>query len=581
MTRLKSIFAVLLVAAIASVVPQAHAQTVKIVIAGSSAMWQAMALAAYKGNATEGLCVSGGTAPCFHYTAKNFNLSDTRPTVKSGSTAVDQGNIWVVWDSNTTATNVWVYIRVDSVVGTRCYFAQPHCFVNIGVVPAPANLIASSLWGDNSVDTALPANVASLFTGGNLLVTAAATDIRPEDGMFAQCRINSTLGGGSDGLAGLGYGTNASGTCPNFGATLAQLQGTDLLSAYPASTSTAHPLAFKISGTDPFTNTTIPAATTVSVGAAPIIFITQRTGALASVTNATDSQLQAAFSGANCDASAFGAPASPIQVYLREPLSGTMNTTEYTVFRYPDASGASQETGVAAQNPLAKPCTSGGSRYRSIGTGEEVKFVLNSTANYGTDGIGYTFFSYGNVSSIADSANFGYLTLNGVDGIWHKYGSTIDPGQPAIAGALPSATDLPATCVGGFPCAEKLIWSGNLSFPNLRNGSYRSWSVLRLVSSGTPLTVAKLLATGAQTYVTTSVPDFVPAVKVGTTDPGLALLRSHYTQEGVAPVNVATSGDKGGDMGGCILSSTGTVATSDTTTKLAQALPGTGCVSVP
>ncbi len=579
MTRLKSIFAVLLLTAIVGIVPQAQAQTVKIVIAGSSAMWQSMGLAAYKGNATQGLCVSGGTAPCFHYTAKNFNLSDTRPTVKGGATAVDLGNVWVVWDSAAT-TNVWVYIKVDSVVGTRCYFAQPHCFINISAVPAPANLIAASLWGDNSVDSALPANVASLFTSGNLLVTAAATDIRPEDGLFAQCRANSTLGGGSDGLAGLGYGVNASGVCPVFGADLAHLDGTDILSASPGSTSTAHVLAFNISGKDPFTNTTIPAATTTSVGAAPIIFITQRTGALSTVTDVTDAQLQAAFSGANCDASAFGAPASPIQVYLREPLSGTMNTTEYTVFRYPDRSGASQETGVAAQNPLSKPCTSGGSRYRSIGTGEEVGLVKNSTTNFGTDGIGYTFFSYGNVSSIADSASYAYLTLNGIDGIWHKYGTSIDPGQPA-PGQLPSATDLPATCVGGFPCAEKLIWSGNLSFPNLRNGSYRAWSILRVVSSGTPLAVAKLLATGAQSYAANSVPDFVPAVKVGKTGPGLALLRSHYTQEGVAPVNVATTGDKGGDAGGCILSSTGVVATSDTTTKLAQALPGAGCVSVP
>src|SRR5258708_19318554 len=92
MTRMKLIFAVLLVAAIASVVPQAHAQTVKIVIAGSSAMWQEMALAAYKGNATQGACVSGGTAPCFHYTAKNFNLFDTPPTTKTGSPAVTTRN---------------------------------------------------------------------------------------------------------------------------------------------------------------------------------------------------------------------------------------------------------------------------------------------------------------------------------------------------------------------------------------------------------------------------------------------------------------------------------------------------------
>jgi hypothetical protein len=299
------------------------------------------------------------------------------------------------------------------------------------------------------------------------------------------------------------------------------------------------------------------------------------------VTNATDVQLRTAFSGANCNASAFGAAASPIQVYLREPLSGTMNTTEYTVFRYKDSSGKSQETGVAAANPLAKACTAGGKRFRAIGTGEEVKSVLNSVANNGTDGIGYTFFSYGNVSTIADSASYGYLMLNGIDGIFHKYGTTIDPGQPSIAGALPSTATLPAACVGAFPCAESKIWSGNLSFPNLRNGSYRAWSTLRIVTNGTALPAANLLVQGSQTFAVNTVPDFVPALKMGTTDPGLALLRSHYTQVGVAPVNIATSGDRGGDAGGCILTSTGTVATSDTTTKLVQVNPGTACVTVP
>lgn len=580
MTRMKSVFAAILVAAVVNFAPQVHAQTVKVVLAGSSAMWQSMALAAYK----SGNCVSGGTAPCFHYTAKNFNLTDGRPTVLGGAAAVDLGNVWVVWDSNTTSTNVWAYIRVDSGVGDRCYFAQPHCNVNIPSFPAPGNLIASNLWGDNSSDSTPPAAVSALFTSGTLLVNAAATDIRPEDALFATCRANSALGGGTDGLAGLGYGVNSSGVCPSFGKPLANLEGSDIQSAYPGSTSTAHILAFAISGRDPFTGTAVPFATTSSVGAAPIIFITQRTGALASVTNATDSELQAAFSGNNCNASAFGAPSSTIQVYLREPLSGTMNTTEYTVFRYPDHSGQSQETGVAATNPLSKACTSGGSRYRAIGTGEEVNSVLNSGADHGTDGIGYTFFSYGNVSGIANNASYGYLTLNGIDGIFHKYGTTIDPGQPSIAGALPGSANLPATCAGGagsFPCAESKIWSGNLSFPNLRNGSYRAWSILRVVSNGTALASANLLVSGAQTYAVNTVPDFVPALKVTSADPGLTLLRSHYTQEGVNPVNISTTGDKGGDAGGCILTSSGVVATSDTTTKLAQQSPGSACVSVP
>ena len=111
MTHVKSTFAVLLLAATVSVMSQA--QTVKVVLAGSSAMWQSVALAAYKG----GDCVSGGTAPCFHYTASNFNLTDGRPTVKGGTAAVDLGNVWIVWDSNTTSTNVWAFIKVDSVVG--------------------------------------------------------------------------------------------------------------------------------------------------------------------------------------------------------------------------------------------------------------------------------------------------------------------------------------------------------------------------------------------------------------------------------------------------------------------------------
>ena len=576
MTRMKSVFAVLLLIAIVRVVPQAHAQTVKVILAGSSAMWQGMALAAYN----SGNCISGGTAPCFHYTGSNFNLADGRPTVLSGTTAVDLGNVWVVWDS-AASPNVWAYSKVDSGVGDRCYFAQPHCTISLPTLPAPANLISSTLWGDGSSDSTPPAAVSALLTSGTLQVNTAATDIRPEDALFATCRANSKLGGAHDNLGGLGYGVNASGTCPAFGAALANLEGSDILSAYPGSTSTAHLLAFALTGKDPFTGTTVPVYSTVSVGAAPIIFITQRTGALKTVTNATDAQLQAAFSGTNCDATAFGVAAADIQVYLREPPSGTMNTTEYTVFRYPAYTGKSQETSVAAANPLAKACTAGGKRYRSIGTGEEVKFVLNSGTNFGTDGIGYTFFSYGNVTSIGDNASYGYLTLNGVDGIFHKYGTTIDPGQPSVAGELPSAATLPAACAGAFPCAEGKIWSGNLSFPNLRNGSYRAWSILRVVSNGAALANATLLVSAAQTYAVNTVPDFVPAQKVGATDPGLALLRSHYTRIGVPPVNVATTGDRGGDAGGCILTSTGIAATSDTTTKLAQSAPLTSCVSVP
>ena len=544
MTQMKAVFAALLMTAIVSVTPMAHAATtVKLVIAGSSAMWQAMALGAYN----DGNCITGGKAPCFHYTAKNFNLTDTRPATKGGSNATDTGNIWIVWDSSTT-TQVWTYIRVDSVVGTRCYFAQPRCNVNISSFPSAGNLIASNLWGDNSQDAAPPSGVSALFTNGTLLVNTAATDIRPEDGLFANCRVNSALGGGPDGLAGLGYNTsNASGVCPSFGASLASLQGNDIKSGSPGSTATAHALAFNITGTDPFTGTAIPVATTTKVGAAPIVFITSRSGALKSVKNATDTQLHSAFGGTKCTGNVFtSGTTGNIQIYLREPLSGTMNTTEYSVFRYPNEDGVSQEAAVNATNPLAGlKCTTGGGRYRSIGTGEEVALVQNSNSNFGTDGIGYTFFSYGNVSSIANSSSYGYLTLNSIDPIFKTYAGG-DPGEPGN-GTIPGAANLPASCSGAFPCPESAIWTGKVSFPNLRSGSYRAWSVLRLVSNGAALSAANLLISTSQTFAVNSTPDFVPAVKVGT-DTGLALLRSHY---GTGAVNSGAK-EAGRDAGGCI-----------------------------
>jgi ABC-type phosphate transport system substrate-binding protein len=587
MSRMKLVLAVLVGIAIVGLVPM-QAQTVKVMIAGSSAMWNAMALGAYNGNATQGNCPtgSGATPPCFHYTSgANFNLTDNRPTVP----VVDTGALWLVWDS-TASPNVWAYLKVDSIVGVRCYFATPKCNVNVAAFPAVGNQISTTIWPDGSSDTLPPASVQALFTGAGVTVNVGATDVRPEDAAFSECRINSALGNGSaggtgsgDGLDGLGYGTLPSGTCPTFASPAATKVGSPILSGYPGSTAKATPVAFNISGKDPFSNTTIPAGTTVSVGASPIIFVFERNGGqLANLTNATEGQLQTLFSGTNCNASVLGLPAANIQVYLREILSGTYSTAEYTVFRRPTVPastgflGLSQEKGVGANNPLATPCTAGGSRYRGIGTGEEVKSVHDSVATHGTDGIGYTFFSYANVSSIANSANYGYVTLNGVDPIFQTYcnaGPCLDPGQPT-GGKLPAAANLPAACQpGGFPCAESLIWRNGFSFPNIRNGQYRSWSILRVISNGTGLTNIKQVITTAQKYVVNINPDYVPAVAVaGTTPPevGLKFLRSHFQQKdgagnniGLAPIN--TGADKGGDAGGCILPTTAGVLTSKQT----------------
>jgi hypothetical protein len=578
MSRLKSLFATLLLTAIVGFVPSAKAATtVEVTIVGSSAEWQTLALAAYQ---------TAGTGAGHWTSASNtINVTDSRVTPVN----VDAGTIWIVW--NSAATKVWSFTKVDSVVGVRCYFAQPQCTVNSTLTSlsgSGSNQISSTFWG---TDSSLPSNVQSLFTNG-VSTTVAATLVRAEDAAFITCRVNSLLGAGSkggaasDGLDGLGYNSvNAAGVCPasGLGASSGSYVGTPIKSGYPGSTAQANVLAFNIKGKDPISGTNIPAFSVLNVGAAPLVFLIERDkGQLSNLTNASPAQLQQAFSGTNCDASAFGLPAGGINIFLNEGISGQGNIAEDTVLRGPtvytgSGSGAvlglSQEANVGTNNPLAGQsgtCLSGaGARYRAIGSSEEVKAVQNSGAKFGgLDGIGYNVFSYGNVTSIANNPAYGYITLNNVDPLFASYGpqrSTgvgYDPGQPASAGTLPGAANLPASCSGTFPCPENSIWEGGLSYPNLRNGTYPAWSVLRLISNGTALTNSKALVKVSQELVVTSVPDYVPFVKTvagGVTDPGLLYLRSHYQQYdgagtliGAAPVNTGTT-EAGGDLGGQIL----------------------------
>jgi hypothetical protein len=624
MSRIRSLFAVCMLIAIGAMMPLAQAQvaTAKAIIAGSSAIWQSAALGAYNSNGVNpGKCISGFTSPCFHYTAKNFQVNDTRPTLKGGTTQVDKNSIWIVWDSHTTTAgaspNFIAYIKVDSVVGDRCYYGQPRCNVSVvGGFPAAGNLI--SVWPDHSTDTLPPANVQAKFTAAaGILVSAAATDIRAEDGEFAMCRANSALSvaGGDASMKGLGYNSNnAAGTCATVN-DLAHLTGGDISDVLGA---TAHILDFNVSGTDPFSGKAIVAGTTVPAGAAPIIPIAHVgvNGALNNVTDVSDAQLQALFanSGSGCKGTTLGGGAGNIDVFIREPLSGTYNTTEYNVFVYPDFSGTSQEAfldpTVAGNNPLSATCPAGGGkRIRGVGTGNVID---NGTVKDTTfDSVAYTFAGWGNWKQASDlgSCTTGtcrYLTLNGVDGIFHKYvstagGTALDPGQPnTTVGQVPATDNLPAACAGNFPCREDQIWLGGLSYPNLRSGQYRAWSILRLISDGAALATVKSMVTASQAYSAVNTPDFVPIVAVAANagtgfkgDPGLQLLRSHYQQVdnagaliGPTPVNDSTTGDKGGDVGGCIEhflpgTTANQVAESDSVTGLIHSAPGVECSFAP
>jgi hypothetical protein len=676
MSRIKSIFAVLVVAAIVGIVPRAFAAnpTVEVVLAGSSAIWQTAAVAAYN----NGVSLSGGTAT-HHWTSKSnaIQLVDTRPSLVGGSNNVDLGTLWVVWDTPTTGQpHVWAMLKVDSIVGARCYFARPACTElgttngSTGTLDVAGNKInlPNTAWGSNN-DMTLPGTgttgVLGIFAGGEGTlnhVGAAASDIRVEDAQFGACRANSALGADSvlntsDALDGLGYNAaNPSGACPAGTVTLAQGVGSPIASGvFPATGATANPLAFNIIGHDPFSGTAEPAFKTINVGGEPMVFIVSRENNLKGVHDVSMAQLQQVFSGANCDASALGGTWSKgINIFLREPLSGTMNTVEATVFRRPTvdggagntAIGISQETNVGLNNPLqgqAGTCVinpSGTSaRYRGVGTGEVVDNGVCASNNdnaanckvtgtYPTaqDGIAYTFFSYGNISKEANQDEYGYLTLNGIDPIFSSYGNQVktgapfDPGQPADGaaggpGLLPGAANLPAGCESGsagFPCSEDLIWAGNptasglnppsgLSFPNLRNGSYPAWGILRVISdSGTGGQYGALFAliTASNKTAVGFVPDYVPLASVASfcspsgkvppcvapdhtvpKDPGMTLLRSHYAQKDGAGVAIGCatavnsgSTECGGDMGGRILSST--AANQKTVTQNVQGTNG-------
>ena len=518
MTKL-NFFATALVAA-ASVAASANAApTVHLVGAGSSAIWQTAAYGAWHDLAGSG---------AHHWTAKgktaagnNFaQLHDSR----DANIPNEGGNLWIVWSAD--LNNIWTDLSVDSVVGNRSFFAQPRATLQVDAsaeTTAGQQLIAATLWGNDA--TSVPSTVYGAIN--NAAVTAAFTDIRPEDAEFAQRRAHCSPVNTTNWSC-LGYVTSD----PHVGASIKSA-----LSVPPAA---ATPVDFNISGTDPITGKQVVIGTTISIGASPVVLLINRTnssglGKPGVFKNIELANLQSLYNGSVCDSNEFGAsgaPANvPVTVLLREPISGTMNTMEFTNLRLAANPNNSQEVNVfpPADNPLNKTCTSGGGkRMRAIGTGE----MVNSGVLPIKDSIGYSFFGYGNFSKIAATPSYGYLTLQGIDPIFSSYSN----------GNLPACT---------APCPA----TGSSTFPHLRDGTYRSWSVLRVVTDSTGLTNTQNLVTAIQNDVDSTVPDFVPYKTTNGSDVGLKLYRSHYTQVGVAPVNPlpgAPGPEAGGDVGGCI-----------------------------
>ncbi|WP_158790372.1 hypothetical protein [Granulicella sp. L60] len=364
-----------------------------------------------------------------------------------------------------------------------------------------------------SADTTPPAGVLAAINGVPL--TAVNTDVRPEDGLFATNHALNTL-----------HYTTATG----------------VKEASTIGTSFASPIPFGLS-TDPITGDAVPAFVTIPIGAAPVIFIANaantgvgHTGNSAVTNidvNTGTNQAARLFSGTECDATVVGGSSTnAVSAILREPTSGTMNTTEFTSFQV--NGGLSQETGVSASanNPLSATCTStggsgGGSRFRAIGTGDEVKGV-GLTA----DSLGYLFFSFEAVppTTIGAANSYKYLTVDGIDPINATYSTGVTPA--CLTGTI-------TTCQATHSATTREY----TNFPNLRNGTYHEWTMYRMIADSTqPTNVAnaQALVNAANIVADTSLPDFIPIASAcdGTNglladEPGWQLYREHYTPSGV------------------------------------------------
>ena len=502
MTKLKTIVASLsLICAMVLLASTSYATpTIVFNGAGSSAQFNTWAFGAEYTN--------GGTQPSVCGLMGNRNWTKTNGAVvhdsRSSQIPDTKGNIWIVWDNDTNPTVICAYVSVDSGVGVRAFFAVPTC----------TNVLNSSdngSSGDNLVpapfnpDVPLPAAVYNAITGAAF--NAGMTDIRPEDALFATNRALAPL---TENRSGLGYGP------PPI--------GQPILSEF--SSKSAVPVLFALSGTDPISGDPITFTyTTSSTGASPVVIFANSTlaglGQLGSpaFTNIPRFELAWALNGnltRTRDIINLSAPAYGLHVMLREPISGTMNTLEFCITRSVEVN-SSQENNVTppGDNPLNQHYASGGSRQRVIGTGEMISEV-GATG----DALGYAFWSFGNFAGVISTTK--YVTVDGIDPIKAAYTN----------GIFPTCSEPP--CVGA------------LTFPNIKNGSYPIWSILRIVTvSPVPSGIEALYNAALAEAV--EIPDFVPANQ-------LTVFRSHYNQSGVTGSNGIVPGhpEAGGDMGGAV-----------------------------
>lgn len=565
--------------------PASNAQVApvpQIMIVGSSGAWYSMAVSSVEPDPITGTAApcTGATTltttPTNFWTQKNGTASpvvvgglDSRP-----STPHEGGNVWVSWNaaaaSNPYGANpvVCAYLSVDSVVGQRMLFGTASGATGSLILDATEAAAGTAQGGipcagpgkvgakavpqfDDSLNT-LPCPVWNILVS-HAAFNGAATDIRPEDALFANSRALAPCGtvttpvpcGSDTGKNGLGYGPYPTGVAVN-----SSFDGTS-----------ANVIAYNITGNDPIsTADTVTPGATLQIGAYPIMIFANTTkttnpgdfgsliptninshvaGQVFSASSTPGGLGQALVAGGAFRTSdvtgSLTVAGQPMNIVVREPVSGTFNTFEWQLVR-DQGFYRSQEWGVDpadnigtdAANCTARPVVANcgnpyfhilpasASRRRAIGTGQLVNAVggksstapptCTQTAPYTggplgglPNGIGYAFWSFATYADACVHADLHYLQIDGVDPLFAD--PSFDPNGP---GVFPTCTTPGLTCQA-------------VPFTNIVNGAYRSWNIIRMVMKNTytnpasgPSVPALVLA--AQDQAHSTIPDFVPFV---------------------------------------------------------------------
>jgi hypothetical protein len=366
----------------------------------------------------------------------------------------------------------------------------------------------------------------------NQAFEAAMTDVRPEDALFA---VNRALAQWNAAYTGLGYGP------PPAGITI--------LPSFPGPTVT--PVAFAISGRDPITGEPAKNWTTVPVGADPVVVFvnsTQTSGGNGDFSNSQAFQnvnrfdlaltLNGTYAYTRDISPTSGLQAVAMNVCLREPISGVYNTIEFDNPRSVEI-GSTQELGdmnpscspggpPCADNPLDLVNTfSGGWRQRVIGDSNMIAQVANSANG---DVLGYSFWSTQMFAN--EQGPLRYLAVDTSDPLFTSY----------------SGGTLPGNCSCGCPA--------EVPFTNIYNGGYPIWSMLRIATFNPVRPGVQALVVGAQNWVVSTNPDFVP-LEVKGNQQNLTVFRSHFHRPGqkgsTANGLIAGLPESGGDEGGAVL----------------------------